>query len=374
VAIFENDVVEMTTNDSLTDQAVACVCSMLKLGELGEPIPPERQLASLLGISRVTMRRAMTALETAGLVRRKQGQGTYSCFGPDISTIDEAAAIKTPFVAVLTDQQGRQFNPQLSPWTWQICRHLETELTRQRTRMLFVNSEDFLRAGENGQFQNSGIRGFFAPTHLWRPDIYEEALGLGIPFVGIGRTSRSIYWNVIDLDHQSGLRKAFEYLDPKPKDRVFIPLQEHPPEVDRQAWFECVMHELSQRGVPASQIVVKAGGMFEAQGYLATKWYLREYEPPTIILADFDLCIVGAYRALLAARENGTLRANDLRQLRCLGGGDLAIGRRMEPGFGSLQFDAAQIAPMILEMFQEQRAKKQPVGLRYLEATFTSRT
>lgn len=374
MAIFENDVVQSTTNDSLTDQAVASVCNMLKLGELGEPIPPERQLASLLGISRVTMRRAMTALETAGLVRRKQGQGTYSCFGPNISSIDELVTSKTPFVAVLTDQPGRQFNPQLSPWTWQICRHLEAELTRQRTQMVFVNSEEFLRAGENGQLQSCGIKGFFAPTHLWRSDTYEEALGLGIPFVGIGRTSRSIYWNIIDLDHRSGLRQAFEHLEPNPKDRVFIPLQEHPAEVDRQAWFEWVMYELSKRGVPASQIVVKAGGMFEAQGYLATKWYLREYEPPTIILADFDLCIVGAYRALLAARENGTLRANDLRQLRCLGGGDLAIGRRMEPGFGSLQFEATKIAPMILEMFQEQRAKRQPVGLRYLEATFASRT
>lgn len=372
--IFKNDVVQTTTNDSLTDQAVSSVCNMLKLGELGEPIPPERQLANLLGISRVTMRRAMTALETAGLVRRKQGQGTYASFGPDISTIDDAAALNKPFVAVLTDQQSRQFNPQLSPWTWQICRHLDAELTRQRTQMLFLNSEEFLHASEKGQFQNSGIKGFVAPTHLWRPDTYEEALGLGIPFVGIGRTSRSIFWNLIDLDHQQGLRKAFEQLAPQPKDRVFIPLQEHPPEVDRQAWFECAMWELSNRGVPASQIVVKAGGMFEAQGYLATKWYLREYEPPTIILADFDLCIVGAYRALLAARENGTLRANDLRQLRCLGGGDLAIGRRMDPGFGSLRFDSEQVAQMILEMLQEQRLTKQPVGLRYLEATFNARS
>ncbi|MCI0331930.1 MAG: GntR family transcriptional regulator [Planctomycetes bacterium] len=374
MAIFENDVVKVTTSDTLTDQAVSAVCTMLKLGELGEPIPPERQLASLLGISRVTMRRAMTALESAGLVRRKQGQGTYACFGPEISIVDEVAAVKKPFVVVLTDQESRQFNPQLSPWTWQVCRHLEVLLTRQKLQMVFLNSEEFLHACEKGEFQHSGIRGFVAPTHLWRPDVYEEALGLGIPFVGIGRTSRTVFWNIIDLDHQLGLRKAFEHLAPKPKDRVFIPLQEHPREVDRQSWFECVMWELSGRGVPASQIVVKAGGMFEAQGYLATKWYLREYEPPTIILADFDLCIVGAYRALLAARENGTLRANDLLHLRCLGGGDLAIGRRMDPGFGSLRFDSEQVAQMIVEMLQEQRATKQPVRLRYLEATFNPRT
>jgi DNA-binding LacI/PurR family transcriptional regulator len=240
--------------------------------------------------------------------------------------------------------------------------------------MSFLNSEEFLHACEKGQFQNTGIKGFVAPTHVWQPDVYDEALGLGIPFVGIGRTSKTVFWNIIDLDHESGVRGAMDHLAPKPRDRVFIPLQEHPTEVDRQSWFECVLRELSCRGVPASQIVVKAGGMFEAQGYLATKWYLREYEPPTIILADFDLCIVGAYRALLASRENGTLRANDLRQLRCLGGGDLAIGRRMSPGFGSLRFDSEQVAQMIMEMLQEQQATKQPVRLRYLEATFNPRS
>ena len=373
MAITENDVIKDAQADTLTDQAVQSVATMLKLGELGEPIPPERQLANLLGISRVTMRRAMTALESQGYVRRKQGQGTYSCFGPGITTVDELAELTQPFIAVLTVQCGSQFNPQVSPWTWQICHFLERDLLRDGVQLKFVYSDEFLRACDRGQLQSSKIKGFVAPTHLWQPEQYDTAIGCGIPFVGIGRTSRSIYWNIVDLDHRIGLRKAFEQLDPKPTDRIFVPLHEHPPEVDRQAWLEFVMRELDHRKVPASQIVVKAGGMFESQGYLATKWYLREYEPPTIILADFDLCIVGAFRALLAARENGTLRASDLQQLRCLGGGDLTIGRCMNPPFGSLRFDSERVAQIIEEMLQEQIRTKRPVGLKYLRAGFVSR-
>jgi DNA-binding LacI/PurR family transcriptional regulator len=360
--------------DTLTDQAVQTVMSMLQLGELGEPIPPERQLAGLLGISRVTMRRAMTTLETQGYVRRKQGQGTYSSFGPSMSTVEELTHLKQPYVAILTEQCGEQFNPQTSPWTWQVCLALERNLLRDGVKLRFVNSSEFLRSCDRGQILASPLQGFVAPSHLWHPDQYETAMSCGIPFVGIGRTSRSIFWNIIDLDHREGLRQAFDALKPTPKDRVFIPLQEHPAEVDRQAWQELVMEELDRRNVPASQIVIKAGGMFESQGYLATKWYLREYDPPTIILADFDLCVVGAYRALLAARENGTLRASDLRQLRCLGGGDLSIGRRVTPPFDSLRFDSEKVATMIQEMLHEQTRKKGPTALRYLQASFIARS
>lgn len=41
----------------------------------GEALPPERQLATILGVSRVTLRRALETLERHGLVRRSVGRG-----------------------------------------------------------------------------------------------------------------------------------------------------------------------------------------------------------------------------------------------------------------------------------------------------------
>lgn len=43
----------------------------------GSALPAERELARLLGVSRVTVRQALALLEAEGLLRRKQGSGTF---------------------------------------------------------------------------------------------------------------------------------------------------------------------------------------------------------------------------------------------------------------------------------------------------------
>lgn len=45
--------------------------------DVGASIPPERRLAAELGVSRVTLRRAIEDLEGEGLLHRRQGSGTF---------------------------------------------------------------------------------------------------------------------------------------------------------------------------------------------------------------------------------------------------------------------------------------------------------
>lgn len=45
--------------------------------EYGTSLPPERELARIMGVSRDTLRRALEVLEEEGLVYRRQGSGTF---------------------------------------------------------------------------------------------------------------------------------------------------------------------------------------------------------------------------------------------------------------------------------------------------------
>ncbi len=62
----------------------------IELGLLrpGSALPSERSLASSLGLSRMTTRRAFKELEEAGLVQQRQGSGTYVKGQPLLQIID----------------------------------------------------------------------------------------------------------------------------------------------------------------------------------------------------------------------------------------------------------------------------------------------
>ena len=63
----------------LSEEIVKQIQSRISDGHLkpGERIPSERNLASLLGVSRPSVREAMVMLETMGLIEARQGGGTY---------------------------------------------------------------------------------------------------------------------------------------------------------------------------------------------------------------------------------------------------------------------------------------------------------
>jgi GntR family transcriptional regulator len=62
---------------SLTQQVLDAMIRAIRLGSFpGGRLPPEDQLAELLGVSRTTVRRALQSLEQIGLIERRPGRGT----------------------------------------------------------------------------------------------------------------------------------------------------------------------------------------------------------------------------------------------------------------------------------------------------------
>lgn len=62
-------------NVSIYKKIVAQIQDMIMKGELkrGDRLPPERQLAELLGVGRPALKQAISALEVMGIIRSRQG-------------------------------------------------------------------------------------------------------------------------------------------------------------------------------------------------------------------------------------------------------------------------------------------------------------
>jgi GntR family transcriptional repressor for pyruvate dehydrogenase complex len=63
----------------LTEEVIKRMKSLLESGELraGSKLPPERDLAEMLGISRPSLRQALKALSVMGILKAQPGAGTY---------------------------------------------------------------------------------------------------------------------------------------------------------------------------------------------------------------------------------------------------------------------------------------------------------
>lgn len=84
-----------TVMEPLYVQIAEGLFNQIESGELspGDRLPSERELSHMLGVNRMTLRRALQMLESQGLLIRRQGDGTYV----SDPKIDRQAANLVPF-------------------------------------------------------------------------------------------------------------------------------------------------------------------------------------------------------------------------------------------------------------------------------------
>jgi GntR family transcriptional repressor for pyruvate dehydrogenase complex len=73
-----------------TKLVVAYVRKLIESGELrgGDKLPPERELAQLIGVSRATVRAGLQSLATVGVVDSRRGAGTFVAEGPPVLDVN----------------------------------------------------------------------------------------------------------------------------------------------------------------------------------------------------------------------------------------------------------------------------------------------
>jgi len=87
-AVFKN--LDSEKNGSTAEEVVARLRDMIHNGELdaGDRLPPERDLAKLLGVSRPTLRAGIRSLATVGILQSRQGAGTFVAERDESPTLD----------------------------------------------------------------------------------------------------------------------------------------------------------------------------------------------------------------------------------------------------------------------------------------------
>src|SRR5213595_2104257 len=80
-------------NGTTAEEVVVRLRDMIHSGELspGDRLPPERDLAKLLGVSRPTLRAGIRSLSTVGILQSRQGSGTFVAEVQGSPTLDGSA-------------------------------------------------------------------------------------------------------------------------------------------------------------------------------------------------------------------------------------------------------------------------------------------
>jgi GntR family transcriptional regulator, transcriptional repressor for pyruvate dehydrogenase complex len=85
-------IIESNGNGTSSEEVVMQIREMIQRGDLnfGDRLPPERDLAKLLGVSRPTLRAGIGSLVALGVLQSKQGAGTFVVEAEDSPSLDSS--------------------------------------------------------------------------------------------------------------------------------------------------------------------------------------------------------------------------------------------------------------------------------------------
>jgi DNA-binding LacI/PurR family transcriptional regulator len=275
-----------------------------------EAIPPERVLASSLGVSRTTVRAAIRLLIDRHKLYRVPGSGTY------VRPIAEVAVGHAPshpanrIVAFSTLELS-------NPWFVELARGVQAALRKQNLSCLF-NISDYDLAEEHRFLEQvcrerlvSGV--LIAPLQYKNQSmrVYDQLREAKIPFVFVSHNIAEIDADYVVADGHAGSYEAISYLVRLGHRNIgYVSCNTYADgtiSVVRMQGYLQALHEHGLTPMPTSQFVNVKQDF--AAGYRAMGELFDLTPRPTAVLAFNDSMAIGAYRR---AHEAGLRVPEDL--------------------------------------------------------------
>ncbi len=242
--------------------------------EEGEQLPSEKELARRLGVSYMTLRRAVEGLEQGGRVTKIPGKGTFLRSSEPLNLQTK----KTTVTLVL-------------PQFWQ---RLDSHYFPDIVRGLYEEAEI---AGVNPLVVDgaSGTIPEKAPTAVLLiekadEDILRHLKEKGHPVLAVNRCQSRLVVPKISPDNFGGAKRAVERLISLGHQRIAF-LRGNPQNLDAQDRMNGYRQAMREAGLP----LMEAGsGFSERKGRLAARELLQCAGRPTALVCASDLSAIGA--------------------------------------------------------------------------------
>ena len=293
-----------TTNDLLPRHAQAHVALTRLVGGLtvGDRLPPERDLALQLGVSRVTVRRALQTLISDGVLHARQGSGTYlqrqppaqarsatGLIGLSVPTV-EWPTIAQIVSGVESAAQGLGLRVVLA--------HDHGDPTRQLAQLAALRADGV-----------DGLLLFLDRDNVSRPDVRAALTALREAtrnIVLLDRPVPGIDLPCVMTDTFSGMYQLTRHLLAQGRRRLAVVswgAAAGTAEQHRLAGFRAALLEYGLPAAPVRHAEVGYGDDPVVAAERAVAGWLTEKKPPPFdaIVCFFDPLALGAFRALQRA-------------------------------------------------------------------------
>ena len=268
----------------------------------GSKLPPERELSEIFGVSRITIRTALTELKNDGLIEQRPGVGTY-VKGRETG---EVHGRKNFRFCVFCNASPMGLEPESDPYNSQLLLGIHKYRSAENNFMLDLRVcstetplTSFLNEKDGDSLSWDGV--IIACPHTEK-DI-EHLLKTGVPFVVIGESGSMRFFPIVTTDNFQGSYMLTSHLL---KHGVRKPLflfgsQEHLWEQRQRAGFR---QALEDAGLSCSNENFYGEGYpdLESAQMMVQELLAKRMQTFDALLLPQDVEVIGVMNALKAAK------------------------------------------------------------------------